>query len=335
MIGNIANKIHSTIAIGMLLCVLSFLDQRTSYGDSKFSFALRIAAIPSAKSHSASTTSQDGKNTSEDSREKWVPVARKIAEEVTKSPFLVTRTIGDERVEILVIYDSDDITEREIRWIDRTEDRYGEVALLIGMNKEGNRRLLRLTENNLHRHVSQIINGTVYSVHEIVCIVGGQVMVGGISVEEIEKIESSNMKEKLRRGRAEVTFTSLTFWNLGIILFLLALIILGIIPSKGLQAARFPKIWLILGAIIGAIVGGYAFGFSITTGIGPTEQEVDAITKIYTISLLGMILGAVGGTVVGLVMGILARLIVRRALFNIKKLLFSVSSRVFHHRKVV
>lgn len=99
-------------------------------------------------------------------------------------------------------------------------------------------------------------------------------------------------------------------------------IILGSLRAEGLGDSKHPRIWIVCGMVVGAVVGAYQLGVSETFGSVDIGGGYSAMGRRIYISLLWGAIGGAVGSVLGYVGGRLCRFFLRRAIYNVKRLIF-------------
>jgi hypothetical protein len=264
---------------------------------------------------------------------KWVPILKGKVDSCLDSPHLVTRKIDSGRVELLVLVGDDDITEQYVRAIALDRDRYGQFALAVRLDGLGSAKLKRLSSNNLSsdgrvRNAAVIMDGKVYGAAELVAELSDAFQITGDFTESTIDSIATRAGGKVKRVYYSPPPGSITIypWHLAAGAVILLVILLGLLPARGLTASRHSRLWIIAGVIVGAIVGAHQLGVSVSYGTADIGSGLSAIEERTNVTLLWVFLGGVAGAGVGAVVGLLSKFLVRRAIYNAGRLFCKIRS---------
>ncbi|MHC4499305.1 MAG: SecDF P1 head subdomain-containing protein [Planctomycetota bacterium] len=258
---------------------------------------------------------------------KWVPILKRKAESCLNNPHLVTRKIDNGRVELLVLVGDDDITEQYVRAIASERDRFGQFALGVRLDDPGSAKLRRLSSNNLStdsrvRHAAVIMDGKVYGAAELVAALSDGFQITGDFTESTIDSIATRAGGKVKRVYYTPPAGSITIypWHLAAGAVILPVVLLGLLPARGLTPSKHPRLWISAGIIVGAIVGAHQLGVSVSYGTADIGGGLSAIEESINISLLWVFLGGVTGAGAGAIVGLLSKFLVRRAIYSAGRL---------------
>lgn len=264
---------------------------------------------------------------------KWVPILKKKVDSCLSNPHLVTRKIDNGRVQLLVLVGDDDITEQHVRAIASGRDRFGQFALGVRLDDPGSAKLRRLSSNNLStdsrvRHAAVIMDGKVYGAAELVAALSDGFQITGDFTESTIDSIATRAGGKVKRVYYSPPPGSITIypWRIGVLAVTLVVILLGLLPARGLTPSRHPRLWISAGIIVGAIVGAHQLGVSVSYGTAGIGGGLSAIEERINISLLWVFLGGVAGAGAGAIVGLLSKLLARRAIYNAGRLFSRIRS---------
>jgi hypothetical protein len=318
--------------LGLLIVVLvvSSGDALLAQELQSWTMELRIAASPTEDVEIVQAAKQTGKQEVYGNGElaaKWVPTLQDKVDSFVQNPHLVTRESGAGQVELLVLVSDDDITEQYVRDIAAGKDRFGRLAVDIRLDDAGMGKLRRLSRNNLStgsrvRHAAMIMDGKVYGAPELVATLYDAFQITGDFTESMIDSIAKRAGGKVKRVYYSPPPGSITIypWRLGALAVILIVILLGLLPARGLMPSKHPLWWIVTGATVGAILGAYKLGVSVCYGTADIGGGLSAIEERINIGLLYLFLGAVAGAGVGAIVGLLSRFLVRRAIYNVGRL---------------
>jgi len=321
------------LAAIIVLSLTGWADGQQETGKNDWTMELRIAANPKEDSGVVETAnnsemlkvSKEGKVVA-----KWVEVLQSAEESLGKDPNLVTRRHKEGRLELLVLVDANDITQSYVQRISPDKDRYGQLALRIVFNNEGSTKIFNRTKSMLaygkpERYMAQIMDSKVYATPAILSTVSGSAIITG----DISQSLIDDISRRAKRGlivkvwdKSEIPpyAIAITPLRLFLLFAILLIIVSGSFPAKELKKSEHPQIWIVFGIAVGAIIGAYQLGVSITYGTADIGGGLSAIEERVHISLLWVFVGGIIGGGLGFLIGLLGRFFVRRAIYNIGKL---------------
>jgi hypothetical protein len=297
---------------------------------------LRIAASPAEDVEIVQAAKQIGKQEVYGNGElaaKWVPTLQDKVDSFVQNPHLVTRESDAGQVQLLVLVSDDDITEQYVREIAAGKDRFGRLAVDIRLNDAGIGKLRRLSRNNLStgshvRHAAMIMDGKVYVAPELVTTLSDTFQMTGDFTESMIDSIGKRAGGKVKRVYYSPPPGSITIypWRIGVLAVILVVILLGLLPARGLVPSKHTRSWVVTGVIVGAILGAYKLGVSVSYGAADIGGGLSATEERISISLLWLFLGGVAGAGVGAIVGLLSKLLARRAIYNAGRLLSKIRS---------
>jgi hypothetical protein len=296
---------------------------------------LRIAASPAEDVEIVQAAKQIGKQEVYGNGElaaKWVPTLQDKVDSFVQNPHLVTRESDAGQVELLVLVSDDDITEQYVRAIASDRDRFGQFALGVRLDNPGSGKLRRLSSNNLStdsrvRHAAVIMDGKVYGAAELVAVLSDGFQITGDFTESTIDSIATRAGDKVKRVYYSPPPGSITIypWRIGVLAVTLVVILLGLLPARGLTPSKHPRLWISAGIIVGAIVGAHQLGVSVSYGTADIGG-LSAIEERINISLLWVFLGGVAGAGAGAIVGLLSKFLARRAVYNAGRLFSKIRS---------
>ncbi|MHC4337744.1 MAG: SecDF P1 head subdomain-containing protein [Planctomycetota bacterium] len=319
------------VAAIILLSPAGWADGQQETGKNDWTMEFRIAADPkedsgvveTAKSGETQKVSKEGKVVA-----KWVEVLKSAEEILGTDPNLVTRHNRKGRLELLVLVDAHDVTESDVRRISPDINRYGQLALGIVFNKKGARKLFNRTASMLaygkpNRYMAQIMDNKVYATPVILSPVSGRALITG----KISQTLIDDISRRTKRGlvvkvwhESEMPYYYMTPLRVFLLLAGISIIVAGSFPAKDLRKSRYAQTWIVIGIAVGAIIGAYQLGVSVTYGTADIGGGLSVIEERTHISLLWAFVGCIIGGGFGFSAGLLCRFFVRRAIYNIGKL---------------
>lgn len=263
---------------------------------------------------------------------KWVPVMQSVEAVLGEEPKLVTRLNNEGRTELLVLINTNDVNESDVRKIYQDKDMNGRMVLRLLFNDEGSEKISNQTKNLFaygkpKRHMAEIMDGKIYAIPLILSPVSVSAMITGdidqALIDDIIKRSKPGFVTKVWDS-SEIPRYAITVTPLRIIIFLIIffLLIFGSLPTKGLKESNHPHSWIIVGIVAGIIICGYKFGFSRTYDTVDMVDGTSIFRNAVNISLLWVFVGGAIGTGLGFLAGWLSRFFVRRAIHNVVRLIF-------------
>lgn len=263
---------------------------------------------------------------------KWVEVAESAERHLEEDPSLVTRRSEQGRLQLLVLISSNDVTEKDVRRISPSKDRYGSLALRFRFSDEGSSKLFNLTKKyaytKLRRCIATIMDGKVMATPIIIMPVREGVQIAG----DFDEGLIEDIRQRSKKGLVMITYDepspyaiTVTPLRLAVFFAVAFFVIVGSLPAKGLEKSKHPKVWTVVGIIAGILVGAYKLGITKRTGVAAGFGGWDAFRAVHIetrIELLWVLVGGAVGAGFGYLIGRLCRFFVRRAIHNVAALVF-------------
>lgn len=281
------------------------------------------------RTNNAASRSTEGSPAASVSTE-WIPVSANACEAVSEISELVTRRRTDGTLEMLLVRSPDDITDRDVGSVFMCPGPDGGPAFECVMTNDGWARYDAFVMANIGRHLTMVAFGKVRVVGEIRVSHGNVFFVYQLSESE-NTVLRHHLQERItvRTGEqsADTAASASEVWRPVLLVtaavIVVILVVMAAFPARGLRPV-FPRKACLVGALacgcLGLAIGAYAFGFS---GLFPpiTVDQGGQLVREHVIHLPRLLLGGLGGAAVGAVGGILLTFIVRRAVFNLGRLL--------------
>lgn len=264
---------------------------------------------------------------------KWVEVAESAERHLEEDPSLVTRRSEQGRLQLLVLISSNDVTEKDVRRISPSKDRYGGLALRFRFSDEGSSKLFNLTEKYAYQKlkycIATIMDGKVTATPIIVMPVREVVQIAG----DFDEGLIEDIRQRSKKGLVVTTYDepppyaiTVTPLRLAVFFAVAFFVIVGSLPAKGLEKSKHPKVWTVVGIIAGILVGAYKLGVTERTGVAAVGVwDVDAVRAVHIVTQIALLWVLVGGAIgagFGYLIGRLCRFFVRRAIHNVAALVF-------------
>jgi len=250
----------------------------------------------------------------------WLKVEAADAERVRQNDHLVTRVSDGGGVELLVRSEPI-LTQDGVSAVLDDLDHLGEPAVRLLLAGGAAERLMAVTDSNVGGHIAIVVNGQVHSVARIVAPVRDFIIVERMTTKDfghLGTLHGWNAPTALphdTRGSKKPTLVQC------IVMLVLAVgvLIAGLVPAKGLKPSKRPYTWLFAGALLGCLLGTAIMGFRTMRYTLPDSAGLEAVGTTLTFSLVRGLLGGAFGAALGTLIGLCARVVLRRALFNIKR----------------
>jgi len=223
---------------------------------------------------------------------------------------------------LLVACSDHDVVVAPVASVDEVMDlANATVVPRVRLERAASRGIYYLTEANIGRHIVLMVEGEVVTIAPIETPFSGERLpilnprllrddgaTGPyVSVEGIR--ESDSWRNRIR----------LTIWDLLGLLLAVVVIALASLPAKGLPSAKYTRAWIIGGAILMAVVLGYVGGVS--KEVETSEEPYTPIVVSTNVALVPMALWALVGAVIGAPLGWVVMHLLRRAAFNVRRLI--------------
>ncbi len=262
---------------------------------------------------------------------RWVPIAENKSDELQKNAGILTRQGQDGVPELLVLVGANDVTQDDVRRLYHEINSDGQIALRVDFNKESESKVFELTKGLVRLrdmtdgqagYLAMIMDRQVYVVVGVSIAISSGCVINGVDENLIERIGERSGGLLTAHPRVPSGY-SITVTTVDIVLFLAVIltIILGSLRAEGLGESKHPRIWIVCGIVVGVVVGAYQLGVSETFGSVGIGGGYSAIGRRIDISLLWGTIGGALGSVLGYVGGRLCRFFLRRAIYNLKRLI--------------
>lgn len=268
---------------------------------------------------------------------KWLAVLESLEADLKKNPKLVTRENVARGLELLVLVNTNDVTESDVRALGLDKNRYGRTALRLWFNDEGSSKIYNQTKNLVRygkpeRYMAEIMDGKVYATPAVRSTVSGSFLISGdIDGALIQDIQRRAIP-KLKRFYTSPPPGSITIypWQIAILPFMFLVVLIGFLPAPGLRASKHPHVWTICGVIVGIMIGAYKLGVIKSYGTAmPNVENWAALTgTTIHINLIWFFIGGIIGAAFGFLIGLGCRFFVRRAIHNIGRFVVKCKSGV-------
>lgn len=315
-----------TLLVAILLLGCSLSNTPILAEESRWSMEFRIAADPDKDKLVVDKAREDRNSKVYEDKSliaKWVPAVESKTSDFLVNQSLVTRQDAHGGVELLVLITEDDITDRDVSELGTTLDRYGKLALEVCFKDTRPPKYLKLTKNNINRHLAQIVDGQVHSAPQIVSAADVAMIAGNFTEDQIDKMIKDS---PFKRFYSSPPPGAITITPLRILIFLIVLFLLvfGSLPARGLRESSYPRSWIIVGIVIGIVIGGYWVGVTKSTPGPDNPYGIPPWGDLIQISILGVLFGSVVGGLLGVPLGYLLRFIIRRVVHNASGIIYRI-----------
>ena len=279
-------------------------------------FSLRLVA-----DSETSTKRDDSARTSNfpvEKTTKWYSVSNKISAEVKQLQNITTRQ-KEGRLEILLHCSKDDITWKDIAMVRDSLDHNGLPMFELLIKDNAQDRLFNFTKQNKGKYFAEVVNDEVVFVPKIQAPFSDYISLCNVSQDQLNDIQFQHATPVLYFKDVDYPIR-LTIRHLLIFMFCIVVLILNLIPTKGMPRKKTPRIWIIIFAVVSGILCGYYFGVSHNYGSFEMMKKYNAEVRETHITLVNLFLGAIAGAFLGIICSYPAWYLLRRAIFNAGRL---------------
>lgn len=321
--GGVRSVLRSCIISGIVATLMiSYPLHANDRGEDRreWAFRLRVALVVDKPDSNAGTrvgdVVKDGVDGEPPPEGRWVPVAPDLREIGKQGPRPMTRSNARGEVELRVLSLEYDLSEKNIKRLVPTLDRYGDSALQVVFDAKGGDVLFDITRRNVGRRLAVIVN-------DVVCcapVIRAVTRTMAIPHNDAMGIPEGTYDNLSGGYFLVVGELILPAWVVFLVLLVGAVFLVSLVPTRGLVIHRCPLAWRVTVAVIGAVILAYWFGVSRSVGPSGSGSGPVSIQITYHISLLWSLGGLCVGGAIGLLGGPVVRVVLFRFAHNLRRL---------------
>ncbi len=313
MMGYFNTRMSKYIFIFFCICNVSV------YWNSCFAGNFSLRLVADSETSTKKAVSVRTSNLPVEKTPKWYSVSNKISAEVKQLHNIATRQ-KEGRLEILLHCSKDDITWKDIASVRDSLDQYGLPVFVLYIKENSQSRLFNLTDQNIGKYVAEVVNDEVVFVLKIQARLIDHIVLFNVSQDQLNDIQSQQATPVPHFKDVDSPI-KLTIRHLILFVFFAVVLILNLIPTKGMPRKKTPRNWIRIFVVVGGILGSYYLGVSHNVGSLEMMKTYKAMLRETHYSLVYLFFGAITGAIIGIICSYPARIFFRRALFTAGRLL--------------